>query len=300
VAQTDRASQTARQEASKRGAGLPLYNALEEEAAIAKRTELSLKDALKIQQELYVGFKDAAFQKKLAALGTVHRKGSDDFLAARSALFLTVQREVLPRYGFEASPTGIVDMLNAAARWNSNKEYSTNRDNLNRLLGLLPPESAKPKAKRSLDQIRREANLGRLASSGRSFETRLREKSGISRGNALALAAVAKQALDSVDSDEDKVSEARSESPPPLIATEDIEVVVQEAFGEKSLKVTVPGNATYMDMREAISKQIGQTDILSKGHFVRKADDTYQPHRNDELVGDKREVLIMSYNLGPS
>lgn len=257
-----------------------------------------MENALRIQRELHAGFKDSQFQKKLAALETAHTKGSDEFLAARAALFLTVQGVVLPKYGFEASQNGIVDMLTAAAKFNSNEEYADNRDKLNRLLGLLPPAAAKPNGAKSLEQVRLDNTLSRIAQTGRGLESRLREKSGIAGGSALAAAtARARRPQHSLDAEEEAEPRERSESPPPLISTDDIEVTVTEAFGEDSLAVTVAGNATFKDIREAISKQIGRTDILSKGHLVKKIDEKFKPYRNDELIGDEREVVLLSYKI---
>merc|ERR1712113_687166 len=41
-----------------------------------------------------------------------------------------------PKYGFEGSQSGVIEMLHAAASFNENEEYSRNRDRLNQLLGF--------------------------------------------------------------------------------------------------------------------------------------------------------------------
>lgn len=102
------------------------------------KPKLTLKQALDLQKELYAGFANQRFQEQLGELNSQHGLAHQSFAAARSMLFLTVQRDILPKYGFEGSQRGVIEMLHAAAYFNDNEEYIRNRERLNKLLGFKP------------------------------------------------------------------------------------------------------------------------------------------------------------------
>mmetsp|Transcript_70584 Transcript_70584/g.228622 ORF Transcript_70584/g.228622 Transcript_70584/m.228622 type:complete len:559 (-) Transcript_70584:67-1743(-) len=104
------------------------------------RPTLSLEAALQLQRELYEGFANKDFQAELRELEEQHGKGYEGYggEAERTALYLTVQSAILPKYGFEGSQAGVVAMLEAASCHNTNEEFRENRRMLNQLLGLEP------------------------------------------------------------------------------------------------------------------------------------------------------------------
>ncbi|CAK9112899.1 unnamed protein product [Durusdinium trenchii] len=78
--------------------------------------KLTLHQALALQRDLLQGFSDSTFQAKRKAWSFGDEPGERQtdpkrFSAERQKLFLSVQKVVLPRYGFEAGPKGVFDML---------------------------------------------------------------------------------------------------------------------------------------------------------------------------------------------
>lgn len=102
--------------------------------------------AVALQQELRLGFQSDSFQAELQQLqnrskneGLSHTR----FLAERSKVFLTVQRRVLPRFGFEGSPAGVFKMMGAMQPYIKDPEFISLAEEINTLLGIdySPPES---------------------------------------------------------------------------------------------------------------------------------------------------------------
>jgi len=68
--------------------------------------------------------------------------GETEFLKRRKELLLTVQREVLPRYGFEGSLAGVFKMMGAMGSYVKDPEFMQWATRTNDLLGIQsPPES---------------------------------------------------------------------------------------------------------------------------------------------------------------
>ncbi|CAE7350414.1 unnamed protein product [Symbiodinium natans] len=98
---------------------------------------LTLDSALSLQEELMEGFGKPEFQRSLAQLVRAHpTKTGSEFLKKRTELFLSVQSVVLPRYGFEGSPKGVVQMMAAYAPHGHCPEVGWNNDQLNKLLQM--------------------------------------------------------------------------------------------------------------------------------------------------------------------
>lgn len=98
---------------------------------------LTLDCALSLQEELMEGFGKPEFQRTLAQLVRAHpTKAGAEFLRKRTELFLSVQSVVLPRYGFEGSPKGVVQMMAAYAPHGHCPEVGWNNDQLNKLLQI--------------------------------------------------------------------------------------------------------------------------------------------------------------------
>lgn len=83
----------------------------------------TLERARRLQNELHAGFSTKPFREKLKALMEAHPSRSGrQFTQERQALFLTVQKDVLPKYGFEGSQKGILEMMSAFGPHNSDPE----------------------------------------------------------------------------------------------------------------------------------------------------------------------------------
>eukprot|EP00418_Pyrodinium_bahamense_P026969 CAMPEP_0179142934 /NCGR_PEP_ID=MMETSP0796-20121207/68694_1 /TAXON_ID=73915 /ORGANISM="Pyrodinium bahamense, Strain pbaha01" /LENGTH=258 /DNA_ID=CAMNT_0020842877 /DNA_START=23 /DNA_END=799 /DNA_ORIENTATION=- len=111
-----------------------------EPEAFGRRRPTTLEHFLALQGELHERFASADFQRRLKQLEEVYGKGYEGYGGEqeRAALFLTVHSEVLPRYGFEGTQAGVLEMLQVASAHNGNAEFRANRDALNQLLGLAP------------------------------------------------------------------------------------------------------------------------------------------------------------------
>jgi len=97
----------------------------------------SLDRALALQEDLMEGFARPDFQMALHKLIQEHPgKSGAAFLKKRTELFLSVQSQVLPKYGFEGSASGVVRMMAAFARHNGSKEMEWNNHQLNMLLQM--------------------------------------------------------------------------------------------------------------------------------------------------------------------
>jgi len=100
----------------------------------------TLDRALALQEDLMEGFAQPSFQASLSAL---HREFEEQngldglaFQQKRTELLLTVQATVLPNYGFEGTPAGLVRMMKAFSPYMASKEVAWNNEQLNKLLPL--------------------------------------------------------------------------------------------------------------------------------------------------------------------
>lgn len=90
---------------------------------------LTKDQALRLQRELLRAFEDPAFQQKLRALAGQPAK-------KRQALILSVQKEVLPKYGFEGSLKGVFFMLKAMEAFYNVREFMEAGMRINQLLEI--------------------------------------------------------------------------------------------------------------------------------------------------------------------
>merc|ERR1719210_1393487 len=97
---------------------------------------LTLEQALTMQKELYKGFAQDDFQKKLRALEKAHRKGSGEYVKGRQELCLTVQSTILPKYGFDGNQRGVFSMMVCMAEFNTNAEFIEMGMRINTLLDV--------------------------------------------------------------------------------------------------------------------------------------------------------------------
>jgi len=269
-----------------------------------KRKTLSLEQALSLQVELLQGFEKEEFQIELEELEKRYQKGSKQFLEARAQLFLTVQSVVLPKYGFEGTERGVLEMLSAAARWNHNERFLKNRENLNELLGLTEPQKKQEEQalQTVFQQQARSANTIALAVDTalgtRTSHLRpvMAEQPAAQRVTAvagvMALPAPFSGTAQSVQSLPLRFPEYE------VTEVEDcIEVTVREALGTHEVRVSVPEKATFSQLKAALARCTGLSDVVKKGHLIRPGDETCQPYTNAARIGEVREVLLLGVRL---
>jgi len=299
-----------------------------------KLPDLSLEQVLNLQRDLYAGFSSDEFQDKLAEHELLDTKGSTQWMTERSELFLTVQGQVLPKYGFESTQSGVVHMLQCTARFNSNPEYRQNREMLNELLGLT---SAEGKVEASPSRVAEEkaatppardfAAERAARRDGSTRELPSRPSTGASRwqapGDVFSLSHSSllprggrpqrQRAAKPQKPCAGRRAEAAEESPrvgktkatltiakPPSPApgpVEDVEVVAREAVGDLEVRVVVPSDATFQDLKQAISKHVGNREVLQNGHLVCSQDGLFKPHKPKAVIGNVREVLVLAASL---
>lgn len=110
--------------------------------AAGSNRKLTREDALRCNEELYQGFTTDHFQRELANLASKHKEGSMPFLKARQELFLTVQKEVLPKYGFEGTLNGVFKLMGATQPFINDPEFKEIASKINDVIGVTsPPET---------------------------------------------------------------------------------------------------------------------------------------------------------------
>jgi len=98
---------------------------------------LTLEQALSLQEDLMAGYGRTDFQQALDQIIREHPdKSGHLFHKKRNDLFLTVQTVVLPRYGFEGTPKGVLQMMQAYGPHGSVPEVAWNNSELNKLIRL--------------------------------------------------------------------------------------------------------------------------------------------------------------------
>mmetsp|Transcript_38552 Transcript_38552/g.115151 ORF Transcript_38552/g.115151 Transcript_38552/m.115151 type:complete len:432 (-) Transcript_38552:78-1373(-) len=96
----------------------------------------TLDRALDLQEELMYGFSQPEFQRALDGIFAEFPEGKGfKFTKRRNELFMTVQSQVLPKYGFAGDASGVMHMMRAFAPHQA-AEVGWNNDQLNALLRL--------------------------------------------------------------------------------------------------------------------------------------------------------------------
>lgn len=267
-----------------------------------KRKTLSLEQTLSLQLDLLQGFEKEEFQIELEELEKRYQRGSKQFLEARAQLFLTVQSVVLPKYGFEGTEKGVLDMLTAAARWNHNERFLKNRENLNELLGLTEPQK-KQEGQASQTVLQQQTRSGpaialavdsALGTRPSQLRPVMAEEPAVLRTSAvpgmMPVPAPFGSAVHSVQRVPMRFPEDETEK-------DCIDVTVREALGTQEVQIVVPEKATFSQLKAALAHRTGVPDVLKKGHFIRPGDDTCQPYMNAARIGEVREVLLLGVRL---
>lgn len=95
----------------------------------------TLERALSLQKELIEGFSQPEVQQELNALAAESPSRTTQLQKKQAELYFKVQRAVLPKYGFEATRIGIIDMMKALQS-HQGPQVTENDELLNTLLRL--------------------------------------------------------------------------------------------------------------------------------------------------------------------
>mmetsp|Transcript_30803 Transcript_30803/g.57746 ORF Transcript_30803/g.57746 Transcript_30803/m.57746 type:complete len:335 (+) Transcript_30803:50-1054(+) len=109
-------------------------------------SERTLETFLALQKALRAGFSGAAFQDDLRQLRERCDRGElkkTKFLEQRQKLFLTVQSDVLPRFGYEGTSLGVYKMMGDMNPYVQEAEFIALANEINALLGIdySPPDT---------------------------------------------------------------------------------------------------------------------------------------------------------------
>lgn len=126
----------------------------ERSEAVPEGPQLSVAQALKLQEQLKDGFKGTDFQERLLVLQRKHphrkQRGHADgtsFFEAFETLVVTVYARVLPKYGLAADWDGVRDMYARIASALKSPKVKRQQEELNILLGLPRDAVLKPSKK---------------------------------------------------------------------------------------------------------------------------------------------------------
>jgi len=96
---------------------------------------LTKERALGLQAELFRRFSSNSFQTELDDLRKTHSDNSTEFRKARLHLASIAQEEVLPKYGYRATPEGVAEMRSAIRAFEGDPEVRSNTEVIDHLLG---------------------------------------------------------------------------------------------------------------------------------------------------------------------
>lgn len=113
---------------------------------------MTRQQALALQHDLYIGFLDPIFQRKLNILESTHQRGSTEHVKARQKLMLSVQAKILPRYGFEGSLAGLYKMMAACGPYVEDPEFVKQGTVIYQMLGIESPAETWGKLTETLNE----------------------------------------------------------------------------------------------------------------------------------------------------
>eukprot|EP00439_Symbiodinium_sp_Y106_P063243 s3552_g9.t1 len=94
-----------------------------------------------------------------------------------------------------------------------------------------------------------------------------------------------------------KVPPRQEPLPPKSKSRQGIEVLARHAVDNAEVRVALPHDATFFDCKQAISKFLGRDEILRKGRLVQKKGGVYSTYKDDDPIGDVRQVLVLGADL---
>lgn len=87
-----------------------------------EETQFTRERAVALQKELHDGFAAEDFQTRLKEIEGLKTSNRARYQGARQKLVLSVQKEILPRYGFRPNLLGVRDMINAFRAFDGDPE----------------------------------------------------------------------------------------------------------------------------------------------------------------------------------
>mmetsp|Transcript_69768 Transcript_69768/g.175718 ORF Transcript_69768/g.175718 Transcript_69768/m.175718 type:complete len:362 (+) Transcript_69768:97-1182(+) len=96
---------------------------------------LTTERALGLQAELYRKFNEPSFQQRLKELKEKHDEWSPELRKLRQRIVLQQQSEVLPKYGYQATPEGVKEMVDAVRGLVDDPLVQSNIEVLNHVIG---------------------------------------------------------------------------------------------------------------------------------------------------------------------
>merc|ERR1712083_327210 len=102
------------------------------------------EQVISLQGELLAAYTDVGFQAKLQELQARAGMAWERYTVEHSELFRSAVRNILPKYGLAEGRKGALQMTNSFKRFGNNAVVQRNRFQLNRMLGLIRPESVGP------------------------------------------------------------------------------------------------------------------------------------------------------------
>jgi len=219
---------------------------------------IPIEAALKMQLELNARFAEREFQQQLLELEWTWGATSPQFVRERIELTLGVQKEVLPKYGFEGSHAGVAEMMDALKAHHQNEEFLRNtyitdqllRTNANPSVDTKPDRLVKPEQPNSSEKHEKPENGTKQAGSTPK-ETR-REDYAVGYGIP--------------EDDEVLPSILMNSSPPAAVAVAAANALVDSATAPAAMAVSsskpaaaaavVPTSKTASSKAPAISKTV--------------------------------------------
>lgn len=80
-------------------------------------------------------------------------------------------------------------------------------------------------------------------------------------------------------------------------SSDGVEVLVRHFTDGTSMKVSVPSDATFYNVREALARQAENPEILEKGRLMRKQEGVFSPYNDKDPIGAVREVMLLKASL---
>jgi len=233
--------------------------------AKAQPRMLPLPQALALQKELLEGFSSDTFQRQLERLEATLT--GPQFMRERNKLFQTVQSAVLPKYGFEGTPEGVLEMVSALRPLAMHhSEIQSVGAEINKLLRLDQAQGAGTSAH------------AKKASATYDVKHLDPEAKSAPKAEAEKVPAPAPPA-------------PPQQQPPPLPPLCEVSLLVNHAVNECDVEVRlkVMSRQTLGQVREALADKLQREDVRTKARFVRKGADGKGPWvdiDDEELVGE--------------
>jgi len=225
---------------------------------------LTLEKALALQKDILEGVEAEGFQREIEALEKKHQRGTKEFAMGRTALCFKVQIPVLPKYGFEASMKGVLEMVNAMNEFNYDQQFSEMGSRLSSLMridGSPPP-----------DQIQRQ-----VSEEEETITTDLMQRQ-VSEGSRPDSAA---------EADENE--------------TQDVEITISHPVHATVVSLSVASNATIKQIKEALAEKLSRPEVTKARLVKRVASGGFTSLAESEKLGARRKFLVMGIDdLNPS